>query len=212
MFLRLPKRPFAPAASTIQPIDRRVWTAASVYVRAECRIPTPRGEPMATQDLTDMRIPETIPPDGEKVEAHLMHCIWVSAAVAQFGEAELRALLEGTRRRNAQRDITGMLLFDGSTFFQVMEGEDGTVGRLFDRIAVDPRHHRVIKLIHEPIATRDFTSWSMGFAHITMAQLRDAPGLNDFFRGCSTLIELKPGWARRLLEEFRAGRWRVRLD
>lgn len=44
--------------------------------------------------------------------------------------------------KNARVDVTGMLLYHGRTFFQVLEGDRGVVEPLFDRIGKDKRHDR----------------------------------------------------------------------
>ena len=44
---------------------------------------------------------------------------------------------------------------------QILEGENSAVSWLYDRIARDPRHAPVVKLLDRPIAKRDFAGWPM---------------------------------------------------
>jgi hypothetical protein len=75
------------------------------------------------------------------------------------------------RDANAKVDITGLLVFDGERFCQYLEGPADDVGRLFERIEVDPRHRRV-KLLHRgDSAQRRFHRFSMGFASVEDADL-----------------------------------------
>jgi hypothetical protein len=125
---------------------------------------------------------------------------------------QLAQLLEKCRSNNATCDVTGMLLYQNGSFFQVLEGNRGTVERLFDKIAIDPRHKRVTKVILEPIAERAFGDWTMGYPQITSKELAEIPGLNDFFRQASSYLELGEGRAKTLLAAFKEGKWRARLS
>lgn len=63
--------------------------------------------------------------------------------------------------RNAQLGITGVLSTTGDRFLQVLEGRQGAVDGLFERIRMDPRHRDVRLLLHEPIAFRLWPDWGM---------------------------------------------------
>lgn len=142
----------------------------------------------------------------------LMHLIYCSAAIPELSPADLRAILETARRRNAQLSVTGMLLHTSGSFFQVLEGDEETVLELFARIALDRRHKNTTMIIVEPIAQRAFGDWTMGFAEIDASELAHIGGLNDFFRPGDSLTKLQPGRASKLLGAFAQGRWRARLE
>lgn len=119
-------------------------------------------------------------------------------------------LLTHARNHNMQRQITGLLLYMEGCFFQVLEGEQDVVDALYLKIARDKRHHHVMKLIEEPIASRSFAEWSMGYQHVTREDLARVTGLTDF------LDQEHPGFegmcnqrARTLITAFRQGRWRT---
>lgn len=141
----------------------------------------------------------------------LIHLIYASAAVGNFEGAALNAMLHASRVANAKRSVSGMLLYSAGSFFQVLEGDESTVEALYQRIAVDPRHDRVTRIIAEPIAQRSFEQWTMGFVELDPAEIEGVDGLSDFFREGQSLISLPPGRARNLLSAFGAGRWRARL-
>jgi hypothetical protein len=106
-----------------------------------------------------------------------------------------------------------MLLFEKSSFFQILEGPDEAVGLLLDRISGDPRHECILKIIYEPINRRYFGNWSMGYPEVTLDQLSTLPGLNDFFVGEQTsFANLDRGRAKTLLEAFKSGSWRRSLS
>ena len=91
------------------------------------------------------------------------YLIYVSAALADFSDQELKALLESSRIRNSSKGITGMLLYYDGNFIQVLEGEQTSVLELFDAIKEDPRHHHVMKILDGFRDEKKFPDWSMGF-------------------------------------------------
>lgn len=139
----------------------------------------------------------------------LIHCIYASKASRTFQEHAIPDLLAAARRNNADRGITGMLLYIEGNFFQVLEGEETAVTEVFERIRLDPRHGRVTLIIREPLFERAFSDWSMGFVNAGVEEVRSRLGENDFFSGASCLEQLSPGRARKLLRAFGQGRWRA---
>ena len=141
----------------------------------------------------------------------LWHCVYCSASAKETSNAELVTLLEECRTKNAKNGLTGILLYHKRSFFQVLEGDRTAVEALFDKIEVDPRHNRVIKIISEPIAARAFAKWTMGYPNIGFKELAEIPALNDFFMRGRSYLELGEGRAKALLAAFQEGRWRVSL-
>ena len=142
---------------------------------------------------------------------NLTHIIYASIAASAFDAAELKALLQKIRVKNSERGITGMLLYTSGSFFQVLEGEDTTLADLFAKIAADPRHKNVTKIIQEPITRRDFSDWTMGYGEFDSKDLASIEGLGDCFQRGNFLVDLPPGRAKKLLTAFGEGRWRARV-
>jgi len=143
---------------------------------------------------------------------NLTHLIYTSSASSPFDPCELRQILDQARASNARRGVTGMLLHTRGTFFQVLEGEEETLQRVFSRICADTRHTGVVRIIHEPIARRMFSDWTMGYVEADPPELLRIEGLNDFFMQGQSLSQLGPGRARKLLMAFTAGHWRPAPD
>lgn len=141
----------------------------------------------------------------------LIHCIYASAATAEFAESDLPDLLRSSRAANAAQELTGMLLYTDRSFFQVLEGDEARVDALLDKIHQDPRHTRLTVVIREVIAKRAFGEWTMGYVTATKGEIDDLVGANDFFGAHSCLLDLDGGRARKLLTAFASGRWRTRL-
>jgi hypothetical protein len=76
---------------------------------------------------------------------------------------EMLAIARTSLRNNARLGVTGALYFDGMQFFQVLEGEEGTVACLFDAIRADARHCDVKTVARRPILQRRFAGWPMKF-------------------------------------------------
>jgi hypothetical protein len=148
---------------------------------------------------------------GEDI--NLVHCVYCSAAAkTPVSSAELESLLEECRLKNSNVDVTGILLYQNGSFFQVLEGEHGTVEALFQKIGLDKRHHQTKKIIFEDIPTRSFAAWTMGYPKITTQELASIPGLSDFFHRGTSYVELGEGRAKSLLAAFKDGKWRASIS
>lgn len=150
--------------------------------------------------------------NDEVTQEPLVHCIYCSAAINSFTQEEILTMLEKARINNQRLDITGMLLYENGSFFQVLEGHPDTVTNLLNIIEKDKRHDQIIKIIYEPIESRDFSEWTMGLAGVTMQDLKNIDGLNDFFESGRRYIELDEGRAKTLLKAFKKGKWRAAIS
>ena len=99
----------------------------------------------------------------------LVRLIYVSSATEMLSDEILDSILESSVRHNAPQNVTGMLLYCGGNFMQVLEGEESEITETYNRICIDPRHHDVFMLSREKIKEKDFSAWSMGFHRITTA-------------------------------------------
>ena len=57
--------------------------------------------------------------------------------------------------------VTGILLFNGEAFMQIIEGAETAIDDLFERLLKDPRHHSVELRDRRKIEKRFFPQWSM---------------------------------------------------
>lgn len=75
---------------------------------------------------------------------------------------EIAQIGDYSSRRNAEDDVTGVLMTLGSLFFQIIEGDEGAIDDLYARVLQDDRHTDIICLRTEDDATgRLFPDWSM---------------------------------------------------
>lgn len=135
----------------------------------------------------------------------MLSITYVSSAVRLFSRAELVDLLETSQKANEKHGITGMLLYRGGNFIQVIEGEDDTVSQLYENIKADPRHKDVTLLSKDPVIFRQFPDWSMGFRNIDRMTQEELAGFSKFLEDDFTPAYFKerPTRAYILLLSFR---------
>jgi Sensors of blue-light using FAD len=90
----------------------------------------------------------------------LSQYLYISTAPT-LGREEVDAILATSARNNPARGITGLLLFNGRNFLQLLEGEESEVAGLMERITNDPRHSGVSVLDHRGIDVRTCPDWAM---------------------------------------------------
>jgi hypothetical protein len=135
----------------------------------------------------------------------LIELIYVSTATHELSDLELRQILDSSVRKNAARNITGMLLYSAGSFMQVLEGAEADVDESMARIEKDPRHHDIIELSRTQVPAPAFAQWSMGFRGLTAQDAKSSPGFAPFFEHGfnAEMIVAKPGLAIDLLKNFR---------
>lgn len=92
--------------------------------------------------------------------------MYVSGVVGALGHQDVEDILETSRAKNAARGITGVLIYSGDMFLQVLEGDRDAVRALARRIETDPRHRNFMVLAELTAQNRAFQSWAMGFRRI----------------------------------------------
>ncbi|MGH8048611.1 MAG: BLUF domain-containing protein, partial [Chthoniobacterales bacterium] len=106
--------------------------------------------------------------------------VYMSTSTRRLDEVQLMDILTVSRATNAAIEVTGLLLYKGGSFMQMIEGEEGTVRELFEKIVRDPRHYNVVTLLEGVHKARVFPDCAMGFQHLDGAAVRDVPGFTSF--------------------------------
>ena len=96
----------------------------------------------------------------------LYQLLYVSDSRRAMSEFELDRLVTACRRKNSERNITGLLLYSGGHFIQLLEGHPPVLANLFDKIGKDERHHNVTKLHFAACKQRLFPKWQMGLLNL----------------------------------------------
>lgn len=110
----------------------------------------------------------------------MFYLLYVSSAVKDMSNEELIQLLKQSRLNNFRNRVTGMLLYKGGNFMQIIEGEKDIILKLFDTIKNDGRHKDVIKIMTGDIEKNNFRDWSMGFMY--MNEAGNFPDYDDYIQ------------------------------
>lgn len=73
----------------------------------------------------------------------------------------LPAMVEKASLLNARHQVTGILLFNGTHFFQILEGPEEGVLNIYGRICADRRHHNIVELMRDYSPSRRFGNHGM---------------------------------------------------
>lgn len=68
----------------------------------------------------------------------------------------LNGLARKANKINKSSSVTGILLFNGTHFFQLLEGPEAAVNAVYSRICQDPRHHNLVELLRDYAPARRF--------------------------------------------------------
>jgi len=93
----------------------------------------------------------------------MFELVYYSIANPDFTEPDMLHMLEHARKSNAEKEITGCLLYHKGVFVQLLEGERQRVESLYERIASDNRHNHVTLLAADRKGKRHFSTWNMAF-------------------------------------------------
>ncbi len=92
---------------------------------------------------------------------NLHRLVYRSRATVPVDLELVLSIAQESQRRNSRMAITGILLATNTHFFQVLEGEERPLERVYGRIARDRRHTDLCVLSRGPVARRQFDGWAM---------------------------------------------------
>lgn len=131
--------------------------------------------------------------------------VYTSWARPGIRAAEIDAILAVSRINNPLDGISGVLIFNGTGFMQILEGSQAAVDNLLPRLAGDPRHSNMAVRDQRLITTRIFPDWTMAFVrleggrfegdHVVARALeRDLPvAWRNILAGMTHALGLPPG-------------------
>jgi EAL domain-containing protein (putative c-di-GMP-specific phosphodiesterase class I) len=110
--------------------------------------------------------------------------------------------------RNLSLKISGVLLYDGEYFLQVLEGDSKVVDPLYESVCRDERHSGIVLLLRDPIPFSHFNDFK-----VDILDVRDVQGLtaSEAWAQRGTALGLtsnRDHRSARILEAFVRGRWR----
>ena len=134
---------------------------------------------------------------------------YVSSFAQNMSDDEIEALASQAAKKNAENDITGVLMAQSGIFFQIIEGPEENIDDLFKSIMRDPRHEKVTTLgIQVGDLKRLFPNWGMKEINLnttTSERLQPVKAIIDAVHAQAAIIE-------KLTEALAASAWAELLD
>ena len=131
-----------------------------------------------------------------KISTTLYEILYVSTIAPEAPLSVVGDIASRARVANAERDITGLLIFDGMRFCQQLEGGQKQVLALLERIRQDTRHVNMQILHHGELALRRFRRFSLAYCTVEdddvlerMERL-DGQSALDAFTGLLATVDL----------------------
>lgn len=97
---------------------------------------------------------------------HFTSVTYTSLARLDLETTDLEDIHRTARELNALDGITGLLVFNGTHFLQIIEGADKAIADLVDRLRKDPRHTGFEIRDRRKIQERSFPDWSMELVRV----------------------------------------------
>lgn len=93
----------------------------------------------------------------------LAHVLFTSELAADESSACVSAIVHTARRNNVAAGITGILIFDGSHFCELVEGGQRVLTALVERIRNDARHCNFRTVAEGLSLRRRFADWNIAY-------------------------------------------------
>jgi hypothetical protein len=135
----------------------------------------------------------------------LIHVIYVSSAAPDISEHETVKFLNEARQANRKNDVSGMMLYIGGCFLQLLEGETNNVDIVCRTIFLDNREMKMV--LREPIAEREFPEWTMGFEAVAPLEAARLLGEPLLFDSVPRVARIESNSAKTLLSIIGRRRW-----
>jgi hypothetical protein len=137
----------------------------------------------------------------------LIHVIYVSSTVSASAEHDALKFLGQARTANRKHDVSGLMLFVGGHFLQLLEGEPARVDVVCSTIFRDKRDMRMI--LRESIPERQFPEWTMGFEAVQPAEVCRLLDESTLPGSVAKFANIDPVSAKTLLTIFGRRRWQA---
>ena len=98
---------------------------------------------------------------------HLKTLTYTSRARLDLTDEDLNDIHQTARHLNALDGVTGLLLFDGARFLQIIEGAESAIDNLVERLRMDRRHSAFEVRDERFVEQRSFEGWSMELLRVS---------------------------------------------
>lgn len=134
----------------------------------------------------------------------MRHAIaYVSTANSKLNEEDVAILFEQVNKFNAHNDLTGVLLYAETNFFQLIEGEEEVVKSLYSQIEKDLRHKDIIKFVDKPVDNPAFDGYISRF--VTDTTKINSKNLKEYLHHIEVLDPKAQKAVTRVIETIAGG-------
>ncbi len=107
---------------------------------------------------------------------------YISIASPDISARDVHSIHSTATHLNALDGVTGLLIYNGRQFCQVIEGVESAIDDLIARLRRDPRHSELVVEDERTISEREFPDWSMQLAQVSI----------DYLAARANIVELLP--------------------
>ena len=111
---------------------------------------------------------------------------YTSLARLDLNGDDLHAIHRSALNLNALDGITGLLVFNGTHFLQIVEGAEPAIDDLMGRLQRDPRHSAIEVRDEREVEARSFPDWSMELVRVSGSYLEARETIHDRIPGTVT--------------------------
>ena len=104
---------------------------------------------------------------------------YTSLARLDLQSSDLEAIHRTAREQNALDGITGLLVFNGTHFLQIIEGAEDAIEDLVERLRKDPRHNGFEIRDRRQVDARSFPGWSMELVRVNASYFEAPDKITD---------------------------------
>ena len=104
---------------------------------------------------------------------------YTSLARLDLGPDDLEAIHRTARELNALDGITGLLVFNGTHFLQIVEGSQPAIDDLLSRLRRDTRHTGIEVRDERSVSARSFPDWSMELVRVSSSYFAAKDAIQD---------------------------------
>ena len=110
---------------------------------------------------------------------NLTSVTYTSLARLDLQTSDLEDIHRTAREANVLEGITGLLVFNGTHFLQIIEGSETAIEELVERLRKDPRHTGFEVRDKRKVEARSFPDWSMELVRVNASYFQARDTLAD---------------------------------
>ncbi len=138
------------------------------------------------------------------METSMNQLFYVSSARTNLKYEDILHIVEKARKHNSANGITGVLLYKGGIFLQLLEGDESALRKVLEeKIKPDPKHSNVIEIFDLPAKERLFQDWSMAFCEMTEIDIKMINEILSWNKLISAAKGIDNHLILRMLERFK---------